>query len=130
MHAHCTVPSKSPVIVSVAVVTATSLRLSWDPPAMNTQNGLITSYGVSLTVSNLSCKGDWTLQSSNNTKTLMVHNVTYYILTGLMPATNYILAVSAATSVGSGPNSESVCVTTPTTTPGTHKYSSYRNTGL
>ncbi len=93
---------------------ATSLQLSWDPPPINTQNGLIINYNIVLKqIFNPSTCNDRFLNQTNDTRNIIVNNETQYVLNGLFPSTTYKIAVLASTRAGSGPLSDSVCVTTP-----------------
>ena len=85
-------PTAAPQSFVADWITATEVQLSWEPPPLEHQNGLIQSYTI--TVFEV---------ESNSTKE--VHqNFAYNTisLTGLHPYYNYIMSVAAYT-VGLGP---------------------------
>ena len=86
-----TVPSGSPRNVTVSVRNSRSISLSWDPPKLPEQNGILRQYIVTV--------------SSGSTFTRMVSSShTFLTIGGLRPFTNYTCSVQAVT-VGSGPSS-------------------------
>ena len=84
-------PSQSPVAVTVTVTSSTA-RISWSPPPLEAQNGIIRQYEIYLED-----------ESSNFTFSSTKEN---YYLTDLLPATQYIVSVAAYT-VEIGPKSDS-----------------------
>lgn len=96
------VPSASPVNVQARIINTTTIELIWAEPPLDTQNGIIISYRISIAVS--------------ETKTNFVINTTTAAalnITDLHPYYGYSLRVSAVTSRGEGPFSDPVSVTTP-----------------
>ena len=79
--------------------TSTSLFLSWEPPHFEEQNGIIREYIV--TVSEVESGETWSFNATN----------TMITISSLHPAYTYMCTVAAVT-VGSGPTSEPVSVTT------------------
>ena len=98
------IPSSGPGNLSVSVVNATSVLISWAPlpcPSLSQQqqqNKQITSY--TLTYYGLELDRDKvTRVFSSTTESVLV--------TGLEEATNYRIELSASTSAGAGPRSYS-----------------------
>ena len=72
---------------------ADRIMVSWDPPPLETQNGVITTYS-------LTCQPEELLLAN--------HSVSYsapgaYLLTGFSPAQTYSCSVYASTASGHGP---------------------------
>ena len=44
-----TVPSGTPTNVQVFAISSTSIRLRWDPPQLEDQNGIIQAYNITIT---------------------------------------------------------------------------------
>ena len=84
--------------------SSTSLRISWLPPPVDGQNGIITAYNITYVTAGESEMIDSTLGSTH---------VQFIELTELMKFRTYNISVAASTSVGIGP-SETVTVTTDT----------------
>ena len=91
------VPTAIPSNFLTYAVTPTVIKLSWDPPPLYFQNGVITSY----TLTYRGIQRDTTLE----TMTVSVVNDTYIlpILTKLEENTDYLIEVSANTIIGAGP---------------------------
>lgn len=99
-------PSGPPYDLRVIFVNASSLTVSWSPPELILQNGVIRNYNVCVRIFAITSRcGDVVLPGSQ----------TNYIASGLAPFTVYDVIVSAATSVGYGP---SMLVTTKTSEAG------------
>ena len=83
-----------------AVTTSQTVNMTWSPPALEHQNGIIRYYLVNVTE----------LESG----TLTEYNTTYawLLLTGLHPHYNYLFVFAAATSIGLGPTGSSFTITT------------------
>ena len=87
------VPARPPQNISALVLNSTSVRLSWQPPSLEDQNGIIIMYTVN--VSSI------TAMSFKSTDTeLVVGNLNAF--------TQYNFTIAAETSVGSGPFSDPV----------------------
>lgn len=87
-------PSGSPLNISVTSVSSTVISVTWDPPAMYHQNGIIRGYFVQI--------------QSYESNTLDVYNVTNdteIIVTELKPYSMYYVSVAAYT-IQIGPYSE------------------------
>ena len=79
-------------------ITSTIIKVSWDPPPIYFQNGVITSY----TLTYIGVQRDITLE----TVTISVVNNTYVlpILTDLEENTDYSITLRANTIIGPGPS--------------------------
>ena len=99
------VPTTIPSNFLTYAVTSTVIKLSWDPPPLYFQNGVITSY----TLTYRGIQRDTTLETVN----VSVVNGTYVlpILTGLEEYTDYLVEVSANTINGTGPPAASYQLT-------------------
>lgn len=81
-------------------LSSTSLSVSWDPPALDAQNGIITEYRVNIT--ELETGNVISLTSFNTIITVQF----------LHPYYTYVCVVSAVTNA-EGPSSEELVITTP-----------------
>ena len=95
-------PTGPPLNVDATPVNSTSVTISWNPPALENQNGVITGYVINLTLTVGS--GDISQYSSSS------DNIT---VGSLHPFTTYDFTVAAQTSVGTGPYTTSSTVMTP-----------------
>ena len=93
-------PSMPPVNLTVEAATSDSVTLSWSPPDVHSQNGIITSYLINVTASET---GE-TFQVSSTTTKLVIQS--------LRPFSTYLCAIAAEISVGTGPFSISVSIRT------------------
>ena len=95
-------PSSSPLSSAGEVLGPTAISISWQPPAPEGQNGIITSYTVLIT------------EVLTNTTTTHQRDGsrTEIVITGLHPYYDYSCAVAAQTSVGLGPFGAPFTVTT------------------
>ena len=91
---HCIAPSGSPNNVTGQTFNSTAVQVSWDPPYIHLQNGVITSYSITL------------LEISTNTTQFFSQNPLYttLIISGLHPYYDYSISVAAYT-VALGPAS-------------------------
>ena len=85
----CLAPSGPPQNLTGEFINSTSLRITWDPPLFNDQNGVIRGYNVSYNV------------SADGEESIFVRGTTVE-LAGLQKFTFYNVSVQAFT-VGSGP---------------------------
>ena len=99
------VPTAVPANFLTTAITPTIIKVSWDPPPIYFQNGVITSY----TLTYIGVQRDTTLE----TVTVSVVNGTYVlpILTGLQENTDYSITLRANTIVGPGPSTTLVQLT-------------------
>ena len=79
-----------------------TITVSWSPPNLALQNGVITHYRVSYTPDPSQSISQWPYHIVTSTSTSF---------TGLQPLVNYTIAVSAGTSVGLGPFQQIVVTT-------------------
>ena len=84
------------------VLGPTAISLSWQPPAQEGQNGIITSYTILITEVLTDTNTTYQRDGSRNE----------LVITGLHPYYDYSCAVAAQTSVGMGPFSAPFTVTT------------------
>ena len=82
-------------------MNGTTLSASWEPPLPEDRNGVIISYTLSCVT------GD-----TDEDLSLDLNPVFAIILYDLSPQTQYNCQISAATSVGSGPATDSISATT------------------
>lgn len=85
------VPSASPISPGASALSSDSIQISWQPPPLPDQNGVITGYTINIT----SLDSGVTLQRTTATNTLQVSN--------LSPFTIYSCTLAAMTAVGLGP---------------------------
>ena len=88
-------PSGPPENLRGMFLNSTSLRITWEPPLLQDQNGVIRGYNISYNVSNSEEETDFFVSS------------TTIDLTGLQKFTFYDVSVQAFT-VGSGPTVSTV----------------------
>ena len=92
-------PTGPPLNFVATADSSTSMVLIWEAPLIYERNGIIISYTV-------------TLVSGGNSSTFVTSDE-MLTLGRLRPFTSYMLTVSASTSVGSGPSTVTITVTTP-----------------
>ena len=81
-------------------LTSTSIFISWDPPDLDSQNGIITEYRINITE-----------LETGNLISLISFN-TLITVQFLHPYYTYVCVVSAVTNA-EGPSSEELVITTP-----------------
>ncbi|KAK6322888.1 hypothetical protein J4Q44_G00076800, partial [Coregonus suidteri] len=96
------VPSGPPQNISLEVVLSRSIKVSWQPPPPNSQNGFITGY--KLRYRKTGRRGDQEAIEPNNF---------WYLFTGLEKGSQYSFQVAAMTANGTGPASEWFTAETP-----------------
>ena len=96
----CAAPSSSPQNVSVVALSSTSLSVFWDPPALDSQNGIITEYRINITE-----------LETGNVISLISFN-TFITVQFLHPYYTYASVISAVTNAEGPPSGVSV-ITTP-----------------
>ncbi|XP_056314883.1 netrin receptor DCC [Danio aesculapii] len=96
------VPSSPPQNVSLEVVYSRSIKVSWQPPPANAQNGFITGYKIRYRKTGR--RGEQEAIEPNNL---------WYLFTGLEKGSQYSFQVSAMTVNGTGPSSEWLTAETP-----------------
>ncbi|KAI6661003.1 Phosphatidylinositol phosphatase PTPRQ-like isoform X5 [Oopsacas minuta] len=111
-------PTSSPLL-SVTTITETTITLTLSPPTdTDTLNGVITFYTVTYTGVNVDTTTQTVMVTPSTTDYLLAVD---YIVNGLQEGVSYEIQASVSTSVGSGPNTDVITVTTneiaPTGTP-------------
>ena len=91
----CAVPEAPPTNITSSSTQLNEIDISWDPPRLELQNGLITHYNVCY----LAEGGAQTEQCVNVSSSLTSTTLTM----GISPGTTYLIRVAAATAVGLGP---------------------------
>ena len=109
------VPSMEPQNVSIFAVVSQSFILSWDPPLIGEQNGILISYHVIVIETQIHYTDDG--EEIRGMERYL--NRTYNVLEGrvqlidmLHPDYNYTVSIAAATKPGIGPFSDPVTVRT------------------
>ena len=97
-----TAPSGAPENIVATSLTSTSVRLSWNPPPADQQNGIITDYYINMT----EIETGVTIQ-------LTITGATSLFVDTLHPYYVYNFFISAATVVGQGPYSTLFSIQTP-----------------
>ena len=87
------VPSGSPVMIDIEAINSSSLRLTWEEPPAEEQNGVITSYSISVTILETEERLSFTVAGTR----FELHN--------LHPFYMYSVTIAAATVNGTGPYS-------------------------
>ena len=101
LYAYCNLaPSMPPENLTVEATTSESITLSWSPPDMQSQNGIIMGYLINVT----EIETGETFQVSSATTNLVIQS--------LRPFTTYVCVIAAETSGGTGPFSISLTVQT------------------
>lgn len=95
-------PDGPPSNVTATVLNSTAVLLTIQLPHPDRVNGIITGYNI---IDELSRANEHTAWRFNET-------ITYYVVNGLLPFTEYKFAVSAFTKIGAGPSSFPVDVLT------------------
>lgn len=98
-----TVPSGGPTSVRETVVQSTSYRVEWGPVECHSQNGIITSY--TLTVDGSYYRKHFHINGDSDGGV--------YVIDGLNQSATYSIEVSASTVAGMGSYSERLMFTTP-----------------
>ena len=95
-------PTGAPLSVLAVSISSTSIRISWQAPPLDQQNGEITSYRISLLE----------LETGNVITRTTVPTDSIYVINSLHPFYNYNCSVAAFTN-GLGPIAYSVVQTLP-----------------
>ncbi|XP_058239534.1 netrin receptor DCC isoform X2 [Hemibagrus wyckioides] len=96
------VPSAPPQNISLEVIYSRSIKVSWQPPPANTQNGFVTGYKIRYRKTGR--RGEQEAIEPNNL---------WYLFTGLEKGSQYSFQVAAMTVNGTGPSSEWYTAETP-----------------
>lgn len=95
-----TVPSAPPEDVSVSPLSPTSISLTWSPPPVDSQNGVIREYRINIT------------EVDTGRVILLNSTTTSLTVPALHPYYTYLCSIAAST-IASGPFTEVIIVTTP-----------------
>lgn len=90
---YCLAPSGSPVMIDIEAINSSSLRLTWEEPPAEQQNGVIISHSISVTVLETEERLSFTVAGTR----FELHN--------LHPFYTYSATIAAATVNGTGPYS-------------------------
>ena len=88
----------------MAALNSSTVQVSWNPPQLSLQNGLIVDYV--LTITGVDTDEEYELRSSEDTGGTMT-------VPGLHPFYTYTFSIAAATTVGGGPFSPAVAFQMP-----------------
>jgi len=100
-------PSSPPSDVKVIVVDSTSVEVTWEPPAEQSQNGILAGYKILLS--------EQTRHGQDLGQPMIVTvpaNLRSYHIRNLNKWTHYRVGVLAFTKAGDGPISEAIVVQT------------------
>ena len=100
---HISVPSAPPDSVSISAVTSSSITVQWEMVPCIHRNGNITGYSVQYTGGGSTQTMSVSADSSGGMVTI----------SGLSPATMYLVQVAAVNSAGTGDYSDSMIINTP-----------------
>ncbi|XP_037548460.1 netrin receptor DCC [Nematolebias whitei] len=99
---HSDVPGAAPQNITLEVVLSRSIKVSWQPPPRNAQNGLISAYKIRYRKTGR--RGDQEAIEPNNF---------WYLFTGLEKGSQYSFQLAAMTVNGTGPASDWYIAETP-----------------
>ena len=92
-------PGSPPGYVSGVTVNSTTILVTWDPPPVVLQNGVIDEYGINVT------------EANTGRRFQLTTNQTQITISDLHPYYSYFCSVTAIT-VGEGPYTDAVNVST------------------
>ena len=109
-------PSEVPSNIQISTESPYSIRLSWEPPPIEQQNGRLIHYHVFIQ--------EYELHTNTRNRTIPVlvdeRNITFSVsesrtqtIDDLLPNHNYTIRIAAATGAGTSPFSTAITVTTP-----------------
>ena len=104
-----------PQNVTVSKITFESFVLSWDPPLVLQQNGILIHYQVIIIETQIHYTDNGTEITGMQTylnRTYDVSEGRTQVIDGLHPDYNYTVRIAAATGVGIGPFSDAITVRT------------------
>ena len=99
MYMH-TAPTSAPIGLNVISQSSSSLTLAWMAPPLERQNGMITGYSINVT------------DTDTEASMLLSSTGEFITVTQLSPYTSYLCSVAAQTSVGLGPYTLTIIITT------------------
>ena len=88
------VPNASPQNIQAVPLSSTALSLTWQPPPLDRQNGIILGYFINMT------------EVDTDQHFLYTSNTTSLMVTGRHPHYTYSFKIAAETVVGRGPPSQ------------------------
>ena len=106
-----TAPEQSPQNVTAYAYSATAIQISWYPPPSFSQNGIITSYRITIQGSPF----DTDVNVLSVSVTIPVYPLLTgdsYLITHLHPYNEYTISVTAVNSAGESNNSEIITANT------------------
>ena len=109
-------PEDVPQNVSILIASSHNLILSWEPPLLEQQNGLIVQYHVIIIETQILYLDNGTVMSQmgmNRNRTYNVSEGRTQLIDMLHPSYNYTVRIAAATVVGIGPFSDPITGMTP-----------------
>ena len=120
LHYHChyiiyVVPTMAPQNISIFEISYESFMLSWDPPMIGEQNGILIRYYVIIIETQIHYTDDGAEIAGMQTYLNMTFNVSEgysQLIDMLHPDYNYTVRIAAATGPGIGPFSDATTVRT------------------
>ena len=104
-------PEQSPRNVTAYAYNATAIQISWYPPPSISQNGIITSYRITIQGSPFDTDLN-VLSVSVTTPVYPLLTGDSYFITHLHPYNEYTISVTAVNSVGESGSSDAINTTT------------------
>ena len=98
-------PSSPPGNISLSPNNSRSIIVTWNHPLPAEINGIIIDYSINIT------------STTSSSSFLIGSNATQYVIGSLKPYVSYSCIIAAHTSVGQGPFSNSISLTTPEDSP-------------
>ena len=110
-----TAPTEVPSNIQLSAESPYSIRLSWDPPSVEQQNGQLIRYHTFIKESQLINIKNRTIEVPGDDRniTFDISESRVQLINNLFPNHKYIVRIAAATSAGIGPFSTAITVTTP-----------------
>ena len=108
-------PTENPSNIQLAAESPYSIRLSWDPPSVEQQNGQLVHYHIFIEESQLVYVSNRTVEVAGEDRNIIfnISESRTQLINDLLPNHNYTVRIAAATSAGIGPFSTAITVTTP-----------------
>ena len=108
-------PTEVPSNIQLVAESPYSIRLSWDPPSVEQQNGQLVHYHIFIEESQLVYVSNRTVEVAGEDRNIIfnISESRTQLINDLLPNHNYTVRIAAATSAGIGPFSTAITVTTP-----------------
>ena len=108
-------PTEVPLNIQLAAESPYDIRLSWDPPLLEQQNGQLIRYHIFIKESQLVYVNNRTfaVPGDDRNMTFDITESRIQLINNLLPNHNYTVRIAAATNAGIGPFSTAITVTTP-----------------